>query len=203
MRRTYGGGLFGSSDGGRSWRALGPPGVVYVQALAIAPGDPAIVYAGVIGVDARGLYKSTDGGSSWQRLTDALSSTVDAIALDPENPATVYIGTPGGEGGVFKSTDGGTSWQPAELGAARLRVKRDGRDIDRPRDRPRTPHHALRRHRPARGVYRSTDAGSSWQPLNAGLTVLDVRALALDATGQTLYAGTSGGGVVSLHVRTN
>jgi hypothetical protein len=39
----------------------------------------------------------------------------------------------------------------------------------------------------------------SWQPLNAGLSVLDVRTLALDATGRTLYAGTAGGGVVSLH----
>ena len=52
------------------------------------------------------------------------------------------------------------------------------------------------------GVFRSTDAGKNWHSLNAGLTVHDVRALALDATGQTLYAGTWGGGVVSLHTRT-
>ena len=49
-----------------------------------------------------------------------------------------------------------------------------------------------------RGIFRSTDAGKSWHPFNAGLTDHDVRALALDATGQTLYAGTAGGGVVSL-----
>ena len=52
-------GVFGSTDGGHSWRALGPPGVIYVQALAIEPGDAAVVYAGVDGT-TRGLYKSTD-----------------------------------------------------------------------------------------------------------------------------------------------
>jgi hypothetical protein len=49
-----------------------------------------------------------------------------------------------------------------------------------------------------RGVFRSTDSGHSWHSLNAGLSVPDVRTLALDATGETLYAGTSGEGVVSL-----
>ena len=52
-----------------------------------------------------------------------------------------------------------------------------------------------------RGVFRSRDAGKSCQSLNAGLTELNVTALALDATGQTLYAGTAGGGVVSLRSR--
>ncbi len=204
---TFGAGLFGSSDGGRSWRELGALaalGVRYVQALAIAPGHAAVVYAGSDGRDAPGLYESTDGGSSWQRLTDALNTGVDEIALDPENPATVYIGTLGGEGSVFRSTDGGTSWQPADSGLPRLRVKTDGGKwitqavgvnalaIDPAR--PTTLYAAAY----GRGVFRSTNSGKSWQPFNAGLTLLDVRALGLDATGQTLYAGTQGGGVVSL-----
>jgi hypothetical protein len=50
------------------------------------------------------------------------------------------------------------------------------------------------------GVFRSTDAGRSWHALNAGLTVLDVRSLGIDATGRTLYAGTAQGGVAALHV---
>jgi hypothetical protein len=49
-----------------------------------------------------------------------------------------------------------------------------------------------------RGVFRSTDSGKSWHPVNAGLADHDIRALALDATGKTLYAGTASGGVVSL-----
>jgi hypothetical protein len=52
------------------------------------------------------------------------------------------------------------------------------------------------------GIFRSTDAGESWHPFNAGLTVLDVMSLGIDARGRTLYAGTAGGGVVALRVST-
>ena len=194
-------GVFGSTDGGHSWRALGPPGVVYVQALAVDPKDPAVVYVGADG-HTRGLYKSADGGSSWQRL-DALNVDVTAVVLDPEDPSTVYVGTNGGEGGVFKSTDGGTTWQPENSGL-RWRVKaHTGKWI--------TPTMAIAALaidpvHPAtlyaatgpRGVFRSTDAGASWHPFNAGLTDRNVKALALDATGRTVYAGTGDEGVVSL-----
>ena len=206
-------GLFGSSDGGRSWRELGALaalGARHVQALAIAPGDATVVYAGITGFGAStagGLYKSTDGGNSWMRLTDALDTGVEAIALDPKNPETVYIGT-GGKAGVFRSTDGGTSWQQADSGLPRLRVKTDtGKRITETFDvtdlaidpaHPTTLYAAAYDH----GVFRSTDSGHSWHSLNTGLSVLDVRTLALDATGQTLYAGTSGEGVVSLRTKT-
>jgi hypothetical protein len=208
---TSGSGLFGSSDGGRSWRkigALAALGVKYVQALAIAPGDADVVYAGSGGRAAPGLFKSTDGGGSWQPLTDGLDAGVDAIALDPRDPETVYVGTPGGKRSVFRSTDGGTSWQPADSGLPRLRGKTDaGNRVTQAFGvnavaidpiHPTTLYAAAFRH----GVYRSTDSGRSWRPLNAGLPALDVRTLAFDATGETLYAGTSGGGVVSLHPRT-
>ena len=182
---------------GHNWRALGPPGVRYVQALAVDPGDGAVVYAGVYGVAGRGLYKTTDGGSSWQRVTDALNVDVMAVALDPENSSTVYVGTSGGEGGVFKSTDRGTTWQPENSGL-RWRVKaHTGKWI--------TPTMAITAlvidpAHPAtlyaatdpRGVFRSTDAGTSWHPFNAGLTDRNVKTLALDATGRTVYAGTQG-----------
>ena len=202
---TNGGGLYGSTDGGRSWRPLGPPGPVYVQAIAISPTDPAVVYAGVYGSQARGLYKSTDGGSSWQRLTDALNIDVSTIALDPENPTAVYVGA-ADAAGLIKSTDGGATWHPANSGLPRRRVKDRGHPgkwitftigvtalaIDP--THPQTLYTATG----SRGVFRSTDSGKHWHPFNAGLTDHDVKALALDATGKTLYAGTAGGGVVSL-----
>jgi photosystem II stability/assembly factor-like uncharacterized protein len=204
---TFGGGLFGSTDGGGSWHVLGLAGVRFVQALAISPADPTIVYAGLYGSQARGLYKSTDGGTSWQSLTDGLDVDVSTVALDPQNPATVYFGTPGGENGVLRSTDGGTSWQPASSGLPRVRAK-DRRHpgkwitfavgitalaIDPAH--PQTLYAATG----WRGVFRSTDSGKIWQPYNTGLANRAVGALALDATGRTLYAGTANGGVVSLH----
>ena len=201
---TSGDGVFGSTDGGRSWRPLGPSGVVHVQVLAISPADPTVVYAGAFGSQGRGeLYKSTDGGSSWQLLTGSLDVDVSAVVLDPENTANVYVGSEGA-GGIDKSTDGGATWHPASSGLPQQRVKaRTGKSITFTigvtalaidPTHPGTLYAATR----TRGVFRSTDSGKSWHPFNAGLADHDIRALALDATGKTLYAGTASGGVVSL-----
>jgi len=189
----YGFGLFGSTDGGRSWRRVGPPGVVYVQALAIAPGNSAVAYVDIpCCAAAQGLYKTTDGGRSWQRLPSApRPEHSDAIAVDPRDPATVYIGTEG-KVSLFKSTDGGVDWQPASSGlTATSRVTALVIDPAHPA--------TLYAASNAPGVFRSTDSGQSWRPLDAGPTVPDVTSLALDSTGRTLYAGTAGGGVVSIH----
>jgi hypothetical protein len=51
------------------------------------------------------------------------------------------------------------------------------------------------------GVLRSTDGGRSWRPFGKGLRTLSVQVLTFDSTGTTLYAGTNGGGVVSILVR--
>ena len=50
----------------------------------------------------------------------------------------------------------------------------------------------------SRGVLESTDAANSWHSFNAGLTDRTVTAIALDATGRTIYAAPGGGGVVTL-----
>jgi hypothetical protein len=43
------------------------------------------------------------------------------------------------------------------------------------------------------GVYRSTNAGATWSPLNAGLPSLDVRDVAVDNSGKVLRAATASG----------
>jgi photosystem II stability/assembly factor-like uncharacterized protein len=195
---TFGHGFFASTDGGRTWRKRG---ALDVQALAIAPGN--VVYAGSETMRDQGLFKSTDGGSNWQRLYDV---GVDAIALDPKDPATIYISTGGGTDTVFRSTDGGTNWQRADAGLPRFRGKsrETGKSIEWMDGlnalvidpvHPTTLYAAVFEH----GVFRSTNSGRNWQPFNAGLSARQVRTLALDATGRTLYAGTDGGGVVSLN----
>jgi photosystem II stability/assembly factor-like uncharacterized protein len=208
MPAPYRSGVFGSADGGRSWHPLGPPRIVSAQALAISPTDPAVVYAGsAYGQNTHGLYRSTDGGSSWQRLTDTLGIDVSTVALDPQNPMVVYVGAEDGRHALFRSTDGGSSWQPSDSGLPSMRVKSRTDNGSRwitvtagvtalaiDPAHPETLYAATA----WRGVFRSTDSGRSWHSFNAGLADPDVTALALDPTGETLYAGTAGGGVVSL-----
>ena len=48
------------------------------------------------------------------------------------------------------------------------------------------------------GVYLSPDGGSSWVPINEGLSTRAVTALALSVNGRIIYAATEGGGVYRL-----
>jgi hypothetical protein len=94
-----------------AWTSHGPQGA-QVNALAIDPATPTILYAGTNG---GGVFKSIDGGETWSAATSGLTATgVRAVVIDPKTPTTLYAGT--SEGGVFKSIDGGGSWSPANTG---------------------------------------------------------------------------------------
>lgn len=89
------------------------------SALAYAPSNPAIVYAGSgyeSNPKAKGVFKSTDGGASWFDVSNGLRRNPDtgfpyyikAIVVHPANPASVFLAT---GSGLYRSVDGGQSWQ--------------------------------------------------------------------------------------------
>ncbi|SNB48096.1 choice-of-anchor D domain-containing protein [Geobacter sp. DSM 9736] len=174
-------GLFKSTDGGITWNAsstgLSP---LKVSALAVDPDTPEILYAAVEG---GAIFKSTDSGATWNSgstgITDPFINTLAASA------GIVVAGT---NGGLFRSTDGGVTWNRAT-------------SIDNPyvyslmfdRTSPASLYAGT-----DGGVFRSADGGISWTPINAGLSDLRVRSLALDTTTRTLFAGTFGTGVFRL-----
>ena len=51
------------------------------------------------------------------------------------------------------------------------------------------------------GVYRSTDEGDNWRPINQGLLLRAVNALALSHDERFLYAATEGQGVFRLDLQ--
>jgi photosystem II stability/assembly factor-like uncharacterized protein len=106
----YSGGVRKSTDGGASWQdSTLTDTVVHVHELALAPTEPATLYAGT----DTGLFTSTNGGASWQALGGRLANAdVHAVAVDPQVPTTVYAGT---VSGVFVSTDGGANWSSLGL----------------------------------------------------------------------------------------
>jgi len=110
-------GAFRSDDGGYNWMAInnGLPkddnGSLNVQAVAIDPGDPYLVYVGTgwESSSGNGVFKSTDGGATWTPANRGMIDySIHAIAVDPHNPRVLYAGAYGGD--LFKSADGGETW---------------------------------------------------------------------------------------------
>jgi photosystem II stability/assembly factor-like uncharacterized protein len=186
-----GSGVFKSTDGGASWRAVntGLPADASVNALVVDPLTPGTLYAGASGV--YGVFKSTDGGDSW-RTVPVFLPNVYVLAIDPITPDTLYAVTGlDGIGGVSRSTDGGVTWEtlntglPEGIGVIALALD------------PATPGTlfagttgiALVDRESSGGVYKSTDGATSWQAVNAGLSNTGIGALAIHPTAPgTLYA---------------
>ncbi len=93
-------GLSTSSDGGRSWSALGTPPTYPMTAFAAAA-DGTIVYAG----STDGLFRSSDGGRSWAKTGFAASAFAVATSSDGNIVAVVSNTTD-----FFRSADGATTW---------------------------------------------------------------------------------------------
>ena len=158
------GGLF-RLDGARChWDRLtaGLPDGVEVRAMAMAPDNPRVIYAGT----QHGPYRSTDAGDSWQPLPLPGKETLTWSILVADEK-TIYVGTQGTT--MYRSRDGGASWTelspPAPRGMVRMsfpcRVIRLARDPTAPQDL----YAALE----VGGVMRSRDGGNSWADCNAGL----------------------------------
>ncbi|MHC4439255.1 MAG: hypothetical protein ACYS3S_18015 [Planctomycetota bacterium] len=189
-----------STNGGISWpirRFLGSEedyGTI-CNTIAVAPSDSAVVYAGgQVGRHPK-VFRSTDAGDTWSDITDNLSTmysyfndSVRAIWVSPYNHETLLVGT--GKS-VFKRTviDRGRSstWIPTTIENSTVAFAYDQAEG--------TVYAAT-----SQGVYRTNDAGSTWQELNDGLDYLDVLCIAFDSNNGMLYAGTNGGSVWRLSI---
>lgn len=118
------------------------------------------------------------------------------LVIDPTNPSTLFAGT---DRGVFQSTDGGVKWSLVGLSKAYVNLLA----IDPLQ--PNVLYAGTAGFYPEipgfRGLFKSTDSGASWLPINDGLgELLDagaaVNALIIDPDhADILYAATSGYGV--------
>ena len=153
-----------------AWSPIGPPDGATVQALAFAPSDSAIVYAGLAG---GGVQRSDDGGATWRPASFGISNpVVNALAVDPVHPDMVYAGT---QLGFFRSSDGGKHWQTSNPVNA-LKVHAIAVDPAHPQ---------VLYVGTAMGIYRSANGGAAWQLLTVGLIPphkfdFEVVALAID-----------------------
>ncbi len=98
-------GVFRSSDAGRTWMLISPPGsqeIHEIESLAVDPTDTNVVYAGTWHLP----WKTTDGGASWQNIKKGLidDSDVFSIILDPSKPRIAFLSACSG---IYKSENGG------------------------------------------------------------------------------------------------
>lgn len=153
----------------RKWAPSGPYNIGgRITALEVDPENHNIIYAAAA---AGGLFKSTDGGKNWLPKTDFFPSlSTGALKLDPDNSSILYLGT--GEAnistdsypgfGLLKSTDKGETWSLsgleethhiAEIEIHPLNSKLIFAACSGP----------LYSKDENRGIYKSTDAGLSWE----------------------------------------
>ena len=207
-------GLVKSLDSGRSWFGLERdlPAGFQPSAFALSPDDGRVALAG--GVE--GIYRSTTAGARWFRVTAQLPP-VAAFLFDQRQPRTVLAGTE--LNGNFRSVDGGATWRPASRGLARDRY---GVTLGAVlfAQHPTTPGTYLMAANEPGGVYRSRDAGLTWENAWTGLPKSAVLGLSfagkdstaafaltergvfrsVDGTDWTSVSGVSGTDLVALHV---
>ena len=177
------GGLFQSSDAGRTWSSVRTMQGQSIRSLAQSASDPGIIIAGTL----KGVYRSHDGGKTWALMSPDGSRElheVESIAIDPKDPNTVYAGTwhlP------WKTTDGGEHWHNIKQGVI------DDSDVFSIIVDPRTP--ATVYASACSGIYKSENAGELFHKVQGiPSTARRTRVLMQDPKQlQTVFAGTTEG----------
>ncbi|MCB2205168.1 T9SS type A sorting domain-containing protein [bacterium] len=159
-----------------TWTNVGPSNIGgRIITVASNPLNPSTIYIGAAG---GGIWRSYDAGLHWQPVSESLpTQAMGALVINPQDTAVIYAGT--GEasyaqrtfdgGGMFRSTNGGDSWEEIGVGtlppysrASDMVINPMNTDIvyaaipDGPREAGQI------------GIYRSTDAGDSWELVLTG-----------------------------------
>jgi len=120
------GGVWKSVDGGLTWKpTFDNETSQAIGALAVAPSNPGIVWAGTgeawavrdMDMMGDGIYKSTDAGETWTNMGLVETGRIGTIVVHPTNPEIVLVCAlgratgPQKERGVFRTDDGGRTWR--------------------------------------------------------------------------------------------
>jgi photosystem II stability/assembly factor-like uncharacterized protein len=177
------GGVWKTTDAGTTWAPVfdGQP-VMAIGALAVAPSDPSIVWAGTgeawairdSDVMGDGVYKSVDAGRTWAHMGLDDTGRIGRILVNPKNPDIVFacaVGRATGpqqERGVFRTTDGGQHWDRVLFVDENTGCSGLAMDPNNPRvlfaGAWQVEMHtwAMFSGGPGSGVYVSRDGGSTW-----------------------------------------
>ena len=193
------GGLWKTVNRGNTWTPIFDDYPSYSHgAVVVDPRNSNIVWLGTGENTSNrsasygdGVYKSIDAGQSWQRVGLEHSEHIQRILIDPRDSDVVYVAAqgplwaPGGHRGLYKTTDGGRTW-------TRVLHVSDETGITDVVFHPQNPDviyaAGYQRRRavgqtigggPEAGIFKSADAGATWQRLEDGLPTVDMGRIAL------------------------
>ncbi len=189
---TASGGVWRTKNEGVSWEPVFEDAAsTAIGDITIAPSNPDVVWIGTGESNifrssnaGSGVYKSIDGGKTWVHKGLTSTYTIPRIVIHPSNPDIVYVAASGSEWtnnserGIYKTVDGGNTWKkvlfinestgiidliidpldPNTLYASSWQRKRN--KWNDPRNE---------KGYTGSGIYKTTDGGESWLPVNNGL----------------------------------
>jgi len=185
-----GDGIYKSTDAGKTWTHMqNLRDAQQITAILVDPQDPNRLFVAAEGHpygpnEERGVFRSTDGGHTFAKVLYKDENTGAAdLAFDPSNAQTIYAvlwaarvapweirsgeSFIGAGSGLFKSTDGGNIWRPLTKG---LPTADDGLSrigIAVAQSQPNRVYATVEAKKNGAGVYRSDDAGESWNLVNS------------------------------------
>jgi photosystem II stability/assembly factor-like uncharacterized protein len=157
------GGVYKSVNEGGHWEkvnnGLVPPEMIKssralsVTSIHVDPFEPDTVYAATLS----GLFKSTDGAASWDRIGQSLQDQmIIAMIPDRSKKGVIYIT---GRDGVHRSGDGGANWKTLNKGFASTNIRSIAQSATNP--------DLFYAGTNGSGLYRSRDAGETWESMPA------------------------------------
>jgi photosystem II stability/assembly factor-like uncharacterized protein len=186
------GGVWKTVNEGTTWEPVFQHAMsTSIGDIAIDPANQDIIWVGTgeanifrSSMAGAGIYKSSDAGKTWRHMGLTGTHTIARIIIHPQNPDIVYVAASGHEWteneerGVYQTADGGKTWQrilyvdektgaidlimdPANPGTLYAATwQRTRKKWNDPRNEPGYT---------GSGIYKTTDAGKTWSPINNGL----------------------------------
>ena len=205
------GGVWKTINDGTTWTPVfDREGSYSIGVVVLDPKNPLTVWVGTGENNSQrsvsygnGVYRSDDGGKTWKNVGLKASEHIGRIAIDPKDSKIVYVAAqgplwgPGGDRGLFKTTDGGKTWK----NILNISENTGVTDVVIDPQNPETIYAASyqrRRHMwtlidggPESAIYKSTDAGATWNKLRTGLPTTEMGRIGLaisPADSNVIYA---------------